>query len=146
MLSKGKHSGQIAFPGGRNEKDDNSYSTTALRETEEEVGIPIANQNVIIAGTPVYIPPSNYLVRPFLGYATGALKFTPQVTEVKSIIEVPLRQLLSTSNTTHKKLSTSYMTNVDVPCFILKGHVVWGATAMMLNEFKQMLIKAYPIS
>ena len=142
MLSKGKHSGQIAFPGGRSEEEDDSHAITALRETEEEVGILMGDQEVITAGTPVYIPPSNYLVRPFLAFAKANLSFTPQPSEVKSIIEVPLQQLLDPANVTTYNLSTSYMTDVDVPCFFLKEQIVWGATAMMLNEFKTLFTNA----
>ncbi|SCY12512.1 NUDIX domain-containing protein [Nonlabens sp. Hel1_33_55] len=142
MLSKGKHSGQIAFPGGRSEEEDDSHAITALRETEEEVGILMGDQEVITAGTPVYIPPSNYLVRPFLAFAKANLSFTPQPSEVKSIIEVPLQQLLDPANVTTYNLSTSYMTDVDVPCFLLKEQIVWGATAMMLNEFKTLFTNA----
>lgn len=139
MISTGKHSGQIAFPGGRAEDDDENYAYTALRETEEEVGISIDLQHLITKGTPVYIPPSNYMVRPFLAFAKANLSFTPQPSEVKSIIEVPLQELLNPANVSSHNLSTSYMHNVDVPCFTLKDHIVWGATAMMLNEFKLMI-------
>ncbi|KQC33281.1 NUDIX hydrolase [Nonlabens sp. YIK11] len=142
MISKGKHSGQIAFPGGRSEEEDDSHAITALRETEEEVGILMSHQEVITAGTPVYIPPSNYLVRPFLAFAKANLSFTPQPSEVKSIIEVPLQELLDPANVSTHNLSTSYMANVDVPCFLLKDHIVWGATAMMLNEFKSLFTLA----
>ncbi|PRP66155.1 NUDIX hydrolase [Nonlabens agnitus] len=142
MISKGKHSGQIAFPGGRSEEEDDSHAVTALRETEEEVGILMSHQEVITAGTPVYIPPSNYLVRPFLAFAKANLSFTPQPSEVKSIIEVPLQELLDPANVSTHNLSTSYMENVDVPCFLLKDHIVWGATAMMLNEFKSLFTLA----
>ncbi len=139
MISKGKHSGQIAFPGGRAEKEDPDYAHTALRETEEEIGIPINQQQLLTAGTPIYIPPSNYLVRPFISYATSNLSFVPQASEVKSIIEVPLKQLLDPTRVTSHRLSTSYMDDVNVPCFMLCDQIVWGATAMMLNEFKFMI-------
>ncbi len=142
MISKGKHSGQIAFPGGRAEDDDPNHAYTALRETHEEIGIPIEKQELILGGTPIYIPPSNYLVHPFLSYATAGLTFTPQPSEVKSIIEVPLQQLLDPANVTSHTLSTSYMDDVHVPCFMLKDQIVWGATAMILNEFKSILNKA----
>jgi len=138
MLSKGKHSGQIAFPGGREEKDDPDFAYTAMRETEEEVGIPIKDQELLLEGTPIYIPPSNFMVRPYLAFAKANLSFTPQPSEVKSIIEVPLQELLDPANITTHNLSTSYMKNVDVPCFLLKEQIVWGATAMMLSEFKQL--------
>ncbi|WP_194852142.1 NUDIX hydrolase [Nonlabens antarcticus] len=141
MLSKGKHSGQIAFPGGKAEKEDADFSITALRETWEEVGIAMEDQHLIRAATPIYIPPSNYMVRPYLAFAKAKLSFTPQPSEVKSIIEVPLVELLDSKNITSHNLSTSYMENVDVPCFLLQNQIVWGATAMMLYEFREMFLQ-----
>lgn len=148
MLSKGKHSGQIAFPGGRAENEDPDFAHTAMRETAEEVGIPIEDQQLIREGTPIYIPPSNYMVRPYLAFlpagkhgARPKVTFTPQPSEVKSIIEVPLKDLLDPGNITTHNLSTSYMKNVDVPCFLLKDEIVWGATAMMLSEFRKLFLE-----
>jgi 8-oxo-dGTP pyrophosphatase MutT (NUDIX family) len=138
MISHGTHSGQIAFPGGRAEKEDQDFSITALRETEEEVGIAMSDQHLIRSATPIYIPPSNYLVRPYLAFAKASLSFTPQPSEVKSIIEVPLMELMDSSNISTYNLSTSYMEKVDVPCFLLQNQIVWGATAMMLYEFREM--------
>lgn len=137
-VSSGKHSGQIAFPGGRSEKEDLNHEVTAKRETMEEVGIPMHLQQVICAGTPLYIPPSNYMVHPYLAFAKAELSFTPQLSEVKRIIEIPLCELLKKENKVHTTLSTSYMTNVRVPGFKFNDHIVWGATAMMLNEFAAM--------
>ncbi|WP_435682001.1 NUDIX hydrolase [Nonlabens sp.] len=139
MESKGAHSGQIAFPGGRKEKEDANDSVTAIRETHEEVGIYPEQQEIITAGTPIYIPPSNYMVAPFLAFAKAELQFTPQPSEVKSIIEIPLHELLDAQNVQKITLSTSYMNEVTVPCYKLQNQVVWGATAMMLAEFKSML-------
>ncbi|WP_338351142.1 CoA pyrophosphatase [Nonlabens tegetincola] len=152
--SKGKHSGQIAFPGGKTEPDDNGFEDTALRETFEEVGVPYEFQEIIIEGTPLYIPPSNYLVYNYLAYyphkqldfngkkeldTNNFLSFTPQIEEVKSIIEVPLSEFLETSDSDRVVLSTSYMTEVSVPCYRLQGNIVWGATAMMLSEYKVLM-------
>jgi len=139
-ISKGTHSGQIAFPGGRAEKEDADFSVTALRETEEEVGIAQSDQQLIRSATPIYIPPSNYLVRPYIAFAKANLSFRPQPSEVKSIIEVPLVALLDPKNISTYNLSTSYLKNVDVPCFLLQGQIVWGATAMMLYEFREMFL------
>ncbi|WOI23236.1 NUDIX hydrolase [Nonlabens ulvanivorans] len=139
MISKGAHSGQIAFPGGRKEEEDQDDAVTAIRETHEEVGIMPEHQEIITAGTPIYIPPSNYMVAPFLAFAKAELKFTRQPSEVKSIIEVPLHELMDPINVSQHTLSTSYATDITVPCYYLQNQVVWGATAMMLSEFKTML-------
>ncbi|BAO55933.1 NUDIX hydrolase [Nonlabens marinus] len=143
MISKGKHSGQIAFPGGRAEKEDADFSVTALRETEEEVGIAQSDQLLIRSVTPIYIPPSNYMVRPYLAFAKANLSFKPQPSEVKSIIEVPLMDLLDPKNISKVNLSTSYLDNTDVPCFLLQKQVVWGATAMILYELREMMLPLF---
>ena len=139
MESKGAHSGQIAFPGGRKEPEDLDDSITAISETHEEVGILPELQEIITAGTPIYIPPSNYMVAPFLAFAKAELQFTPQPSEVKSIIEVPLHELMDPENIGNHTLSTSYASNITVPCYRLQNQIVWGATAMMLSEFKTII-------
>ncbi|MBF4983678.1 CoA pyrophosphatase [Nonlabens mediterrranea] len=146
MISKGAHSGQIAFPGGRQESEDQNDSITAIRETHEEVGINPELQEIITAGTPIYIPPSNYMVSPFLAFAKAELKFTPQPSEVKSIIEVPLHELMDSRSIKHHTLSTSYVTDLTVPCYNLNNQIVWGATAMMLAEFRAILKDSLPLS
>lgn len=137
-VSSGKHSGQIAFPGGKSEKEDVDHAATAQRETMEEIGIPIHQQQIICAGTPLYIPPSNYMVYPYLAFAKAELSFTPQISEVNRVIEIPLRYLLNDNNRSHTVLSTSYMQEVRVPTFQFNNDMVWGATAMILNEFAAM--------
>lgn len=137
--SKGKHSGQIAFPGGRKEKTDLDNSITALRETEEEIGILMKDQELIMPLTSIYIPPSNYMVYPYLAFAKAELQFTPQPSEVKSIIEIEVAELLNDQNLSRTTLSTSYMKEVSVPCFYFGEVMVWGATAMMLHEIKDVL-------
>lgn len=137
--SKGKHSGQIAFPGGRKEKTDLDNSITALRETEEEIGISMEDQELIMPLTSIYIPPSNYMVYPYLAFAKAELQFTPQPSEVKSIIEIEVAELLNDQNLSRTTLSTSYMKEVSVPCFYFGEVMVWGATAMMLHEIKEVL-------
>jgi 8-oxo-dGTP pyrophosphatase MutT (NUDIX family) len=139
--SAGKHSGQIAFPGGRYEIEDIDNEATAKRETMEEIGVPLKDQEVICAGTPLYIPPSNYMVSPYLAFAKAKPSFIPQLSEVKSILEIRLAELLDEENVRRTTLSTSYMQNVEVPCFMMNGQIVWGATAMILQEFKTMLLE-----
>src|SRR6478736_8107253 len=86
----GVHSSQIAFPGGKVEDADQSLEETALRETYEEIGIEPSQIKVIRPFSEVYIPPSNFLVSPFLGISHSELTFEPQLDEVAAIIEFPL--------------------------------------------------------
>lgn len=136
---KGVHSNQVAFPGGKAEPEDNSLQATALRETFEEVGVPEKEVRVLKKLTSVFIPPSNFIVQPYIGVYDAKLPFVLQVSEVEDILEVALADILSETNTVIKKLSTSYATNVAVPAYELNGYTVWGATAMMLSEINALL-------
>ncbi len=136
---KGVHSNQVGFPGGRVEESDRDLMHTALRETEEEVGISQADVTVLKQLTQIYIPPSNFWVYPFMGLMDKSPLLVPQEDEVEEVLEIDLDDFLSDSCLTSRKLSTSYAENVDVPAFMLNGHVVWGATAMMLSEMKELL-------
>ena len=135
---KGTHSAQISFPGGKIDKTDVNLEKTALRETFEEVGIVESTVNVIRELTDVYIPPSNFLATPFIGFADKRPNFNLNY-EVDKIIEVLVSDLLNDKNKTSVNMNTSYMTDVKVPCFKLNDYVVWGATAMMLSEIKELL-------
>ena len=136
---KGVHSAQIGFPGGKFEESDSSIQETALRETEEEVGVKREMVSVLKKLTEIYIPPSNFFVQPFVGIAKELPKFNLQEEEVEELIEVPLDHFMDDSIKTMQTLSTSYAENIEVPAFMLNNHLVWGATAMMLNEVREML-------
>ena len=136
---KGAHSAQIAFPGGKREPEDDSLKTTALRETYEEIGVPIAQMHVIKQLSKVYVPPSNFNVQPYLGYVTHTPQFIKQDSEVEALIEVKLEALLKNANLKNAQVQTSYNTQVEVPAFQLNGNIVWGATAMMLSEVKDII-------
>ncbi|TXD49380.1 NUDIX hydrolase [Polaribacter sp. IC073] len=135
---KGTHSAQISFPGGKNDHIDINLQETALREAFEEVGVLPKSVQIIRELTDVYIPPSNFLATPFMGFVTEKPVFTANY-EVETTIEVLLEDLLNETSLTTVNLTTSYMANIDVPCFKLNGYVVWGATAMMLSEIKELL-------
>ena len=135
----GVHSSQIAFPGGKVEEADLDLQETALRETFEEIGIPSDQINVVRSFSAIYIPPSNFLVYPFMGISTTELEFVLQEEEVAGIIEMPVSMLLDDSIITHKILDTSYAKEITVPVFQIQKHAVWGATAMMLSELKDVL-------
>lgn len=135
----GVHSDQIAFPGGKFEAEDVDFLTTALRETEEEIGISRSKIEVVKAFSSLYIPPSNFMVYPFLGICKEEIQFAPDSNEVAAIIELPLSVLRDDRILIVENLSTSYASLVDVPAFKIEGHIVWGATAMMLSELKDVL-------
>jgi 8-oxo-dGTP pyrophosphatase MutT (NUDIX family) len=133
----GVHSSQIAFPGGKIERTDINLAQTATRETEEEVGVSSSSVKVIRQFTEVYIPPSNFMVTPFLGFTEYTPSFKLQVDEVAGIIEMPLNELFDDRILVQRRLMTSYSVAVDVPAFRVQEHIVWGATAMMISELKE---------
>lgn len=137
----GVHSAQVAFPGGQYEETDADLGQTALRETEEEVGVPSTGIELIRSLSQIYIPPSRFEVSPFIGMVPYTPDFRKQDSEVAALIEVPLGSVLSDSSLVTRSLTTSYAKEITVPAFLLEGHVVWGATAMMLNEVKTLLKK-----
>lgn len=139
--SIGLHSSQIAFPGGKVEPEDFNLEQTALRETFEEIGIPPERIQVVRAFSEVYIPPSKFLVYPFLGVSQTELVFMPSEDEVAGMIELPLDVFLDDTNLITASIKASYTDEIQVPAFQFNGYIVWGATAMMLNELKETIKK-----
>ena len=138
---KGVHSAQIGFPGGKLEPDDLDLAVTATRETHEEIGVPRHTIEVLRQLTEVYIPPSNFYVQPYFGITRSTPTFVRQEEEVEQIIEVDLFDVIDDMAVTTKSVLTSLDQEIEVPAFMLNGHVVWGATAMMLSEIKDLLKK-----
>jgi len=138
----GQHGGQISFPGGKNENGE-TMKETALRETEEEIGLKKESITILGELSQVYIPPSNFLITPFIGYIDYTPSFKVQEREVDYILEIPLKQLMNDDNVKIKKIPlTKYAkTNMqmEAPYFELNKHIVWGATAVVLSEFKDLM-------
>ncbi len=130
-----RHAGQISFPGGKIEESDENLGQVALRETEEEIGVPRENVEILGSLTNLYIPVSNFLVHPFVGWLRGSTDFSPQPGEVQQILTPPLAQFFAPDA---RKLTEIQLPNgillSDVPYFEVENHIVWGATAMILNE------------
>lgn len=136
---KGVHSAQVSFPGGKIEPQDKNLEATAVRETFEEIGVPVNTIEVVKKLSEIYIPPSNFCVQPFMGILKETPQFTKQETEVEQLIEVKLKDLLNDENLILKEITTSYSVGIEVPAFKLNGYTVWGATAMMLSEIKDII-------
>lgn len=136
---KGVHSNQVGFPGGKVEPEDHTLDDTAVRETEEEIGVFRKDIHVHKELTNVYIPPSNFWVQPFIGHIDYTPEFIKQESEVEELIEISIDDLLSDKHVTTQKITTSYAVDIDVPAFLLNNYVVWGATAMILSEIKSVL-------
>jgi 8-oxo-dGTP pyrophosphatase MutT (NUDIX family) len=136
---KGVHSNQVSFPGGKMEESDESLMHTAIRECEEEIGV---KNDVDILGrlTPLYIPVSNFMVHPFVGYSnTLNPVFTPQQSEVKQVLKLHTHDLLSNSIEKETIVNPAPNIRFKTPYFDVEGQVVWGATAMILSELKAVL-------
>ncbi len=135
----GKHSGQISFPGGKKEASDQDFWATALRESQEEVGINPTTVQFITSLSSTYIPPSNFYVYPFLAFTAQQPNFRPEEGEVDHIIEVPLTELLGEEAIQNGPITASYTEEVVVPMFVFGSYRVWGATAMILSEAREIM-------
>jgi 8-oxo-dGTP pyrophosphatase MutT (NUDIX family) len=134
----GVHSNQVSLPGGMHEDGDPDLEFTALRETREELGIEDSRIRVLGSISKLHIPVSGIEVTPFVGEYPVKPEFQPDPAEVSYLIEAPLRDLLSPEKV--KEDTRTILGNlVRVPYFDIKGEQVWGATAMILSEFLEIV-------
>lgn len=136
---EGTHSAQISFPGGKIEPFDTDRFEAALREAKEEVNVNRADVEVLGQLTEIYIPPSNFLVYPIVGYAAARPTFEPDAREVVEIIELPVKELLQDKNLVETSVVSNNIFRFNSPAFKFNERIVWGATAMMLAELKAIL-------
>lgn len=135
----GTHSGQICFPGGRKEQVDADLWQTAKREAHEELNIQGNSLEKIGELSPVYVPPSNFLIRPFLAYSKQRPNFSPDKKEVEEIIEIPLKELQKRESLKNSKIYVQKRGELEVKGFHYKSSFIWGATSMILMEFLDVL-------
>jgi len=128
------HSGQISFPGGGLENQDDSFEACATRETYEEVGVPQEHINIIGSLTKLYVYASNNLVYPYVGYLQHPIEFNANEKEVERVITVPLSYFDNKSIIKQKELVVRGYKLPKVPYYDVNGEVLWGATAMMISE------------
>lgn len=134
----GEHSNQFSLPGGGFEAEDIHLSQTAIRETVEELGVEEENIEIIQQLTELYIPPSNFLVYPFIGIHYGVPEFMPQIEEVAEIIPLDLEAFLLADPQVFERKFSDY--TVEIPGYQLgEDAYIWGATAMILSEFGSLL-------
>lgn len=130
----GVHSGQIALPGGKMEEYDADIIETALREANEEVGVNPDQIEIFGQMSDLFIPASNFLVSPVIGFAEEVPDFVPEKREVERIIQASVKTLFEPSFRKKKILTMSNNFKLDTPYFEVDQEVVWGATAMILSE------------
>ena len=134
----GTHGGQVSLPGGKAEPDED-YIQTALREGEEEIGIDRTKIKVIGRLTDFFVIPSNFLVTPVIACAESKPQFIPQQSEVVRILEGTIEELIREDAIITKEIIAAKMYPMLAPHFEIEGEVVWGATAMMLNELRMVV-------
>lgn len=133
---EGVHSGQVSFPGGKRE-DNESPKETALRESHEELGIIPTEVEIIGQLSEIFIPPSRFLVTPFVGKTRARPNFQLDPFEVESLIEVPLSVLFNDQIQSIQQITLPMGRGLyEAPCFQYNNHIIWGATAMIINELK----------
>ena len=134
------HRGQISLPGGAREADE-KLSSTAIRETQEEIGIYADDVDIIGALSPLFVPVTGFIINPFVGIINANFEPQPAPEEVETVISVHVNELLNDDNELQEKRDLRGY-DMNIPYFLLSGHKVWGATAMILSEFKTVLKEA----
>jgi 8-oxo-dGTP pyrophosphatase MutT (NUDIX family) len=135
----GVHSGQISFPGGKREMHDETILDTALREAKEEIGIQPSNIRLLGTLSTLYIPPSNFLVTPVVGFCARRPDFHLEPSEVESLVEIELDQLIGPGIIQHKEVILGNGLSLEVPSYYIDQKIIWGATAMILSEFLELV-------
>ncbi|MGA8364698.1 MAG: CoA pyrophosphatase [Solirubrobacteraceae bacterium] len=131
-----RHAGEISFPGGRRDPEDADLAETALREAEEEIGLPRAQVSLLGELPPVSTFVTNYVIHPFVGLIPTGLHWEASPTEVDAVLELPLDALRAgRTRTRMKRRGISFETDA----YIVDDHLIWGATARILESLLERL-------
>ena len=132
----GVHGGQISLPGGKQENSDPDLTFTARRETFEEIGVDPGMIRNIGLLTPLYVPHSNFIIQPVIGFVGFQPAFVPDHKEVADVIVTTLKQLFDPEN---RKTMILHRAGAEIvaPYYDASGHRIWGATAMIMSEFER---------
>ncbi len=137
----GVHSGQIAFPGGKIEKNEYPLQA-ALRETHEEIGVSLLEKEVIGPLTDVFVWASNFLVHPFVAFREEQPAFICDEREVEHLMEIPLEVFFQENIIKERKMKSKLGITLNAPYFDLDGKILWGATAMMISELRSIILRS----
>ncbi len=136
MPDPGPHSGQIAFPGGRKEITDIDLTDTAIREVREEIGVNISPEKIIGKLTPIEIPVSGFSVLPVISVLDNKPDFVLCEKEVGDIYVIDIIELF---NNKDFRTVPARGIQIETPCYLFNGTIIWGATAMVLSEFETLI-------
>ena len=135
----GVHGGQMALPGGGREDKDADLTDTAIRESHEEIGFTVPKHQILGELSTFYIPPSNSLVTPYIGFSHEKPSYSIDPNEVDRVIESNVPWIQNRKNLTSKQIVLANGLKLKAPAYMVDGEIVWGATAMILSEFLQVL-------
>jgi 8-oxo-dGTP pyrophosphatase MutT (NUDIX family) len=136
-----RHAGEISFPGGRRDAEDADLAETALREAEEEIGLPRASASLLAELPPISTFVTGYLIHPFVAAIPAGLEWQPSEREVDEVLELSIEHL-KTSRTRTQMTRRGFTFETDV--YIVGDHLIWGATARIIEHLLERLDAGLP--
>ncbi len=126
-----RHAGEISFPGGRRDPQDDGLVATALRETHEEVGLPPESVEVLGALEPIPTVVTGYAIYPFVGVVPGNFRWTPSDSEVAAVIDLPLPAVAAGYG---RRRLVRRGAAIHTDTYVVDEHMIWGATARIVSD------------
>jgi 8-oxo-dGTP pyrophosphatase MutT (NUDIX family) len=136
-----RHAGEISFPGGRRDPEDADLKDTALREAEEEIGLPRSQVDLLGELPPTSTFATNYVIHPFVGVIPAGIAWRLSAREVDEVLELPLDAVRAARTKT--QIERRGMT-FETDAYVVDGHVIWGATARILQHLLERLRSTNP--